>query len=152
MATLLGTDVFQRQTSTNPAARPDGQLVSGDIAEITGTYTVLGTETSGDTLPLFKLPIGAILRAMFVSTDAIGGTSALFSEIGDAGDADRYATTDIPLTAAQTETAMAMTNAIAVTPYVIATAANQAVTGTITHSAAPTAGKKIVIRAQYRMP
>lgn len=152
MATLLGTDTYQKQASTNPAARPDGQLVSGDIAEITGTYTILGTEASGDVLPLFKLPIGAVLRDMYVTTDGVGGTSVLFSEIGDAGDADRYATTDIALTAAAIETKMTARNTNALAPYAVASAANQTVTGTITHSGAPTAGKLIVIRAQYRMP
>jgi hypothetical protein len=152
MATLLGTDTFQKQNSTNPAAKPDGSAISGDIREITGTYTCTGSELTGDTLPLFKLPIGASLREMYVSTDGVGGTSVIFSEIGDAGDADRYATTDIALTAAGVETKMTARATNALAPFAVDTAANQTVTGTITHGGAPTAGKVIVLRASYRMP
>jgi hypothetical protein len=152
MAQLLGTDTFQKQNAANPAARPSGSVVSGSIQEITGTYTVAAGITTGDTLPLFKLPIGAILRDLWVTTDAIGGTSAIFSDIGDAGDADRYATTDIPLTAAQIETKMTAKADHALTPFVVDKESNQTVIGTITHAGAPTAGKKIVVRAQYRMP
>jgi len=152
MATLLGTDTYQKQASTNPAAQPLGQTISGDVQEITGTYTILGTEATNDVLPLFKLPVGAILRDMWVSTDGVGGTSVIFSEVGDAGNADRYATTDIALTAAGIEIKMTATATQALTPFVIDSAANQTVTGTITHGGAPTAGKLVVVRAEYRMP
>lgn len=154
MATLLGTDTYQKQASSNPAAKPEGQAISGELKEIFGTYTCTGAEVTADVIPLFKLPIGAILRpgTMRISTDAIGGTTAVFTQIGDAGSANRYSSTSIPLTAAQTETAVTPTNAIAVTPFVVDTAANQTVLATMTHAGAPTAGKKIVVRALYRMP
>ena len=154
MATLLGTDTYQKQASTNPGARPSGQVVSGTVVEFFGTYTVTGAEVTGDTVPLIKLPIGAILRpsSVRISTDAIGGTTAVFTQIGDAGSAGRYSGTSIPLTAAQTETAVTPTNAIAVTPFAVDTAANQTVVATMTHAGAPTAGKKIVVRGEYRMP
>ena len=156
MATLLGTDTYQKQGAfpTNRAAAPSGQSVTGELMEFSGTYTCTGAEASGDVIPLVKLPIGAILRPslMRVSTDAIGGTSAVFTKIGDAGDDDRYSATSLALTAAQTETAVTPTNAIAVTPFQVDTEANRAILATMTHSGAPTAGKKIFVRGQFRMP
>lgn len=152
MATLLGTDTFQRQT-VKPALAL-GRETSVDIREVVGTYTCTGAEVTGDIVPLFKLPIGAILipKEMFVSTDAVGGTSVVFSKIGDAGDDDRYSATSVALTAAQTDTQVTPTNAIAVTPFTVDTEANQTVLATMTHSGAPTAGKKIFVRARYRLP
>lgn len=154
MPTLLGTDTFQKQASTNPASKPHGQLISGELMEISGTYTCTGAEVTADTVPLFKLPIGAILRAdsLRISTDAIGGTTAVFSQIGDAGSAARYSATSIALTAAQTNTAVTGVNANAVTPFAVDSAANQTVVATMTHAGAPTAGKKIFVRGLYRMP
>jgi len=156
MATLLGTDTYQKQAASqgNPAARPNGQLTSGETVQFFGTYTCTGAEVTADVVPLFKLPIGAILYpgTMRISTDAVGGTSVVFTQIGDAGSAGRYSGTSIPLTAAQTETAVTPTNAIAVTPFAVDTEANRTVLATMTHSGAPTAGKKIVVRGFYRMP
>jgi len=153
MATLLGTDTFQKQASTNPGARPLGQVISGDVQEITGTYTTTAADAAADIIPLFKLPVGAILRDMYVTTDGIGGTGFIFSSIGDAGDDDRYATTDIALTAAGIEIKMTARNTNALAPFAVDTAANQTVTGTLASgSGTVTAGKLIVIRASYRMP
>ena len=152
MATLLGTDTYQKQVSTNPGARPNGQLVSGEMFEFFGTYTCTGAEVTADVIPLIKLPIGAILRpgSVRISTDAVGGTSVVFSKIGDAGDDDRYTATSVALTAAGTELSLTLVNANVVAPFTIDSAANQTVLGTMTHSGAPTAGKKIVIRGLYR--
>lgn len=156
MAALLGTDLYQKQAASpkNPAARPNGQSVSGELVEFSAKYTILGSETSGDTLPIVTLPIGAILRpsSMQVSTDGVGGTSVVIASIGDAGSATRYSSTSVALTTAATNTAVTEAAANALAPYAIASEANRTVVATITHSGAPTAGKLIVIRGLYRMP
>lgn len=149
---LAGTNTYRSQISTNPAAKLTGNAISGQIVEITGSYTITGSETSGQFLPLFMLPIGAVLRDLWVSTDGAGGTSVIFSEIGDSADRDRYATVDIALTNAAIETKMTPTATHALTPFEVNSEATQTVTATITHGGAPTAGKLIVVRAQYRMP
>jgi hypothetical protein len=152
MATLLGTDLYRKETAGIQSALPAGQNLTGEHMQFQGTYTILGTEAAADILPIVKLPIGAQLTSLLVSTDAIGGTTVTFTGIGDAGSAQRYSSTAIPLTAAQSETAMTKTNAICVTPFTIDTDANATILAVFGGTLPATAGKKITFRGFFRMP
>ena len=69
--------------------------------------------TTTDTMPLFYLPYNALVRAIIVKSDALGGTTTL--NIGDGGygsvaaDADRYLAASNITTAGGVVTTMATT-------------------------------------------
>lgn len=152
MATLLGTDTYAGQVSALQGAKPDGQKTRGDISSFEGQYTFLGTENSGDVLPIINLPAGAILHpdSIRVISEGIGGTGVVFNKIGDAGDDDRYSATNVALTAAGIVT-VTPTNAIMLNPYVIEEA-NRTILAALSGTLPATAGKKITFRGIYRMP
>lgn len=153
MALLTGTNTQQRQAAAlkNPAATPTADVIGAQRLDFSGTYTVTGSEATGDQIPVVVLPIGAQLipESVRVSTDGAAGTSTAIAKLGDAGDDDRYSATAITITGAVTATAVTATNAITLTPYVVATEANRTVLATITHAGAPTAGKLIHFKGQY---
>lgn len=151
MATLLGTDLYRQETSTNPAALPDNTAITGEPVRFTAKYVPTGAEVTLDVLPIVRLPLGATLitESMRFSSTSVGGTTVAFSQIGDAGSAARYSATSIPLTANQTGTAITPTNAIMVTPFKIITEANRDILATMTHAGAPSASGAITITGYY---
>lgn len=153
MATLLGTDTYKKETSTDPSARANGQVTSGTVVEFTAQYTTLATEASGDVLPIFVLPVGAYFRSLEVSTDGVGGTAVIITSVGDLASAARYATGDLALTAASTNPLpMLMLGAIGVTPFAVTAGDAQTLTCTLTGTFPMTAGKLITFIGTYRMP
>jgi hypothetical protein len=150
----LSTDIYVGQSSVNVKDRVDGNKVTGDMKTFTAIYTATGLEAVGDVLSIVQLPVGAILNAdsLRVTTDGVGGTTATLATIGDAGTAARYSATAVALTAAGTNLTVTGVNANALTPYPVTKDTNviQATLGLA--AGAFTAGKKVLIRGNFRMP
>ena len=99
---LLSTTVYALQSSLNAKDRVEGQRVSGDIRMFETDYTTTGLEVTADVMQVAQLPIGSILlpEKCWVWSEGIGGTAIIYTSMGDAVDAARYATGDLALTAA----------------------------------------------------
>lgn len=150
----FNTDIYAGQVSINVKDRVEGQRVTGDMRSFIATYTTTGAEVAADIINIVQLPVGAVLNAdsLRVSTDGVGGTGCTFSKLGDAGDDDRYSATAVALTAAGTNLAVTGVNANAIAPFAVTKDTN-VVQGTIAlSSGSVTAGKKVVVRGNFRMP
>ena len=116
-------------------------------------YTTGVTEVATDVIQIARLPAGAILlpEKCWFFTDGVGGTAVVYTSIGDALDAARYATVDIALTAASTIPIFpTVLVALLLTRYVMLPTSN--VITALTAGTFPlTAGKKIVHHLEYRM-
>jgi len=90
MATLL-TDL--KAALTNPKDRLGGAATRGRVNHTTATYSVAAAMADTDTIEIMDLPVGAIVLPEYSSviTDGVGSSTCTLN-IGDAGDADRYAT------------------------------------------------------------
>lgn len=151
---LFSTDIYTGQSSVNAKDRPLGSKVTGDIRMCEAIYTTGITEVATDVIQFAKLPVGAILlpEKCWFFTDGVGGTAVVFTSIGDALDAARYATVDIALTAASTVPIFpTVLVALLLTRFPV-TATSNVITGTLAGTFPMTAGKKIVIHLEYRMP
>jgi len=150
---LFSTDVYTGQSTVNARSRIEGQRVSGDIRMVEAIYTTTALEVTADTMQIAKLPAGAILlpEKCWFFTDGVGGTAVVYTSIGDALDAARYATVDIALTAASTIPIFpTVLVALLLTRYVMLPTSN--VITALTAGTFPlTAGKKIVHHLEYRM-
>jgi hypothetical protein len=151
MASLY-TDLSLKSTTKNVHNRNNSIAADGQLRVITATYTCTAAEaTSGDTIIVAELPLGAIVdpRSITVSNDGAGGTLAV-TKIGDAVDDDRYSATSINAgtagIVAVTPIASALINQYAVLE------ATKVITATITSASAPTAGKKVIFRIPYIIP
>ena len=156
MATF-NTDVAAGQlavTTFSARDRVEGQMVTGDIRVLEATYTTTATEVSTDLVRFGILPIGAYLlpEKCWVFSEGTGGTTVVFTSIGDEADSARYATADIALTAASSAV-------ISLTPLVavmltrpIITSAMVAIVGVLSGTLPMTINKKVVIHLEYRMP
>lgn len=140
--------VQQAQAIKGFGNRAAASLVSAVLLVARFTYTVDGTETTGDTLNLGNLPANATVIAseIRVASDGTGGTGAI-TKIGDAGDDDRYVATSIAVASA-VATLATSTNAQAVTPVAVAEG-NETLTAVLTFSSAITVGKKITFFVPY---
>lgn len=151
---LINTDVMAGQIDVNLRNRVEGQRVTGDLRICEATWLTTGAEVTADVLQIAKLPVGAILfpeKCFFVS-EGIGGTAIVFTSIGDALDAARYATVDIALTAASTVPIfLTVLVPLFLTRYVMLATSN-VITATTAGTFPPTAAKKVLCHLEYRMP
>lgn len=138
----------QTQAIRGFGGRASAALVTPVLMVATFTYTVDGTETTGDTINFGRLPAGVtpIPRLGSVSSDGTGGTGAI-TKIGDAGDDDRYSATSIAVASAAV-TAITSTNAQAVSPAAVAEG-YETITGVLTFASALTVGKKITLSLPF---
>lgn len=141
------------QASRNPKDRVEGQRVSGDHFILEAKYTATAAEVTADVLQIGQIPVGSHLlpEKCWFFTDGVGGTSIIFTSIGDALDAARYATSDIALTAASTVPIMVVpTVALLLARYPVLATSN-IITATTAGTFPMTAGKIIVCHLEYRI-
>lgn len=141
------------QASRNPKDRVEGQRVSGDHFIMEPKYTATGLEVTADVLQIAQIPVGALLltEKCWFFTDGVGGTAIVFTSIGDALDAARYATSDIALTAASTVPIPIVTlPALLLARYPVLATSN-IITATTAGTFPMTAGKIIVCHLEYRI-
>lgn len=148
---IKSSAIYTSQTqagATGFGSRASAANVSAILMWATFTYTVDGTETTGDTINFGRVPAGVtVVPALArVSSDGTGGTGAI-TKLGDAGDDDRYSASSIAVASAAS-TAVTTTNAQAVTPAAVAEG-NETITGVLTFSSAITVGKKITLFLPY---
>jgi hypothetical protein len=138
----------QTQAIRGFGSRASAANVSAIIMWATFTYTVDGTETTGDTINFGRLPAGAVVVPALarISTDGIGGTGAI-TKLGDGADDDRYSAISVAVASAGS-TAVTTTNAQAVTPVAVPEG-YETLTGVLTFSTAITVGKKITLFVPY---
>lgn len=150
---LINTVEMAGQASLNVKDRVEGQKISGDLRIAETTWLTTGAEVTADVLQIARLPVGAILypeKCWFVS-EGIGGTAIVFTSIGDALDAARYATVDIALTAASTVPIfLTVLVPLFLTRYVMLATSN-IITATTAGTFPPTAAKKVICHLEYRM-
>jgi len=150
---LLSTDVMVGQASRNVKDRPEGQKVSGDIRMIEATYTTTATEVTADVMQVAQIPVGAILlpEKCWVWSEGVGGTAVIYTSMGDALDAARYATGDLALTAASAATLPVVPLAAIILARYVALSTSNIITFTTAGTFPLTAAKKIVHHLEYRM-
>jgi hypothetical protein len=138
----------QTQAIKGFGSRASAANVSAMLMFATFTYTVDGTETTGDTINFGYLPEGVIVVPALsrVSSGGTGGTGAI-TEIGDPLDPNRYSATSIAVASA-VSTAVTTTNAQAVSPVGVPVG-GETITGTLTFASALTVGSKITLSLAY---
>lgn len=102
MATFLTDVSSQQDTPTNPSARFQGNLITGNLVSEICTYTATATEVAADLIKVCTIPAGAMLfQDMFrVAGAALGGTTGTIASFGTTTTATELSTTTINITAA----------------------------------------------------
>lgn len=83
---------FQSDLATGQSykgdSRIDGRLLSGKVRQANATVTLVGTETTGDTIEVVTLPQGALinLSESYIVTESLGTTFTC--DLGYAGSGD----------------------------------------------------------------
>lgn len=152
MATFK-TDIQTGQTGF-AVSRPEGEKVTGEVMFAQAEWTVpTTTVTTGDTIEIITLPVGAIVipELSRTNTDGLGGTTPAISKIGDSADDDRYTATSQAVLSAGANAWTPNVTASVVPRYVVTKDTNVLI-ATLTHGGAPTAGKKIGWLIAFRMP
>lgn len=147
---IKNSAIYNQQTQAirGFGGRASAALVSPVLMVATFTYTVDGTETTGDTINFGRLPAGVVVVPALarVSSDGTGGTGAI-TKLGDTLDDDRYSATSIAVASA-VSTAVTTTNDQAVSPVGVPEG-GEIITGVLTFASAITVGKKITLTLPY---
>jgi hypothetical protein len=149
---ILNSAIYTAQTQAGTkgfGGRASAANVSAVLLWATFTYTATGSETSGDTINFGRLTEGSVVIPALcrLSTDGLAGTSTAITKIGDGGSDNRYSATSVAVVSAGS-TALTASNGQMVTPVGVPDG-YETITGVITHSGAPTAGKKLVLNVAY---
>jgi hypothetical protein len=149
---ILNSAIYTKQTQAGTkgfGGRASGSDVSAALCSATFTYTVTGSEVTGDTINFGRLTEGVIVIPGLcrISSDGIGGTGAI-TKIGDGGVDNRYSGTSVAVASAGS-TALTPTNGQAVTPVGVPDG-YETITGVLTFSSAITTGKKITLHVIYQ--
>lgn len=153
----FNTDVAAGQlavTTFSSRDRVEGQRVTGDIRYLEATYTTTATEASNDLVRFGILPIGAYLltEKCWVFSEGTGGTTVVFTSIGDEADNARYATADLALTAASSAVLPVVPLAAVMLTRPIITSAMVTIVGVLSGTLPMTINKKVIVHLEYRMP
>jgi len=163
MATTRYTDVATNQQdglnfpgggmTTQPGSYNDPVLEGSTTNLITSTYTVVGTETSGDFIYIARIPAGSLVSPQSTVTNNGAATTAFNFTVGDTDTVGGTVSADASRYSANLEIHAAVTTVP--TPFTGGTVLNvpasttdegvwiRATLGTIT---TPTAGAKVVFR------
>ena len=148
------SDIMTGQASVNVRNRPLGTRAGSEIWIAEPIYTTTATEVTTDIIRWIVMPLGAriLIENCWMISEGIGGTSVVATSIGDEADDDRYATTDIALTAASSAK-IAVTPLVAnvLTRYTIVEA-SKTIISPITGTFPLTISKKVVFHIEYLMP
>ena len=93
MATYTSALVDKANSFTDASSgMVNGDDLNGNVLVATASYTLLGTETSGQTIQVTpNLPAGSVVVPSLCSVDCDDPGTTLTIDVGDSTDADRYA-------------------------------------------------------------
>ena len=127
----------------------DGIRTGATVLYALATYTLLGTEAANDTLQLLDLPIGCELVPQLSTVICADPGTTLTLDIGDSGDADRYADGIVLSAGGIVNFASATVPAAVATPYLVSTLTR--VVALVASAATLTATTKLVFTIAYRI-
>lgn len=139
------------QASRSPRDRVLGYRVSGDHFILEATYVTTALEVTADVMQVGQIPVGAILmpEKCWVWSEGVGGTAVIYTSMGDALDAARYATGDLALTAASAAILPVIPLPAVILARYQALATSNIITFTTAGTFPLTVAKKIVHHLEY---